>query len=117
MDYTLKTLGGDYVETKNYYAFLIKQNGLFLVYNQNQIIGTGEIRFEPPYAYIGMTVDLEMRGKGYGTSIIRAMKNKVLRKNLIPLCGVDTSNIPSIKAIEKAGFNKTNSIHKFLIFS
>lgn len=117
LDYTEKVLGGKRSEHVNYYNMLLKVDGVYLFYLDDLLIGTGELRHYDNNAFLGMTVDPKYRNKGYGACILNHMKHIAYDRDLTPLCGVDTDNIPSIKAIEKAGFKQTHQIHKFLIKS
>lgn len=117
LDYTEKVLGGHRSEHKSYYNMLLKMDGIYLFYYDDLLIGTGELRHHDDNAFLGMTVDPKYRNKGYGACILNHMKHIAYDRNLTPLCGVDTDNLPSIKAIEKAGFKQTHQIHKFQIYS
>lgn len=117
LDYTDQVLGGNRGENEDYYTMLLKMNGIYLFYKDDLLIGTGELRHFASHAYLGMTVDKRYRNNGYGTCILNQMKYMAYDRNLIPLCGVDTDNISSVKAIEKAGFKQTFQIHKFEVIS
>lgn len=100
-----------------YLGNLIKKNGLYIYYSNNEIVGTGELRQKSYYANIGMTVSLEYRKQGIGSYILNQMKIHAKALDLIPVCGTDVDNVPSQKTIEKCGFKKYHSAYEFKLRS
>ncbi len=61
---------------------------------------------------IGVAVSLELRGNGYGSYIIRHLKNLCYKNGWIPTCGCALENTASKKCVEKAGFiSKYSLVH------
>lgn len=113
--YQLSDLAFPGIDQYNY--DLIKNDGLYLFYAEDQLIGTGEIRFnkaKEDHCHIGMTVATHYRNRGYGYYILKTMKILGEDMNLIVLCGTSMDNLASQKTIAKCGFH---AYHKILDFS
>lgn len=105
-------MGGDFLE--DYLKRLIDAGGLLLVKYEGAIIGTGEYRVSKNtenVANVGMTVSEAYRKKGLGAYILSYIRELCLSKGYVTICGCDTDNIASRKAIEKVGYK---SYHKVL---
>ncbi len=97
-----------------YVSNLIEKSEFFILDNNQQIIGTFEVRKSESnfkVANIGMVVSPEHRRKGIGTYLLGAAKTKAIEWNRDPVCSCEKDNIGSLKAIQKNGFR---SIHQML---
>lgn len=98
-------MGGDYL--RDYLESLIEVGGLLLIKYNGTIIGTGEHRISKSsenIANVGMTVSENYRNKGLGSFILSYVRELCHSKGYKTICGCDTENIASRKAIEKVGY-------------
>ncbi|URZ07646.1 GNAT family N-acetyltransferase [Clostridium felsineum] len=93
---------------EGYYDDLIDNNQLFVLYDNDNLLGIGEFRIikthGEKYGDIGMHVVEKYREKGMGTYIIVKLKEHCYIKNLIPMACCDVKNSASKKTLEKSGF-------------
>lgn len=93
---------------KGYYEKLIDNEQLFVLYDNDNLLGIGEFRIikehGEKYGDIGMHVVEKYRGNGIGTYINVKLKEHCYSKNLIPMVCCDVKNIISKKTLEKSGF-------------
>ncbi len=87
------------IENKKFPFFIVENE-------QNQFIG--QVRFEPKGSETVISISLtkEFRSQGFGTQIIKESIKKAGYTNVIAY--INTSNIPSVKSFEKAGFKNSN---------
>lgn len=92
---------------EGYYEELIDNDQLFVLYDDNTLLGLGEFRImksNPHYGDIGVVVAEEYRKKGVGTYILTKLKEHCYENNLKPLACCDVKNIASKNTLQKAGF-------------
>ncbi|WP_066498006.1 GNAT family N-acetyltransferase [Abyssisolibacter fermentans] len=95
------------VAFEGYYEGLINNNQLFVLYDDDTLLGIGEFRIMASnihYADIGVVVAEEYRRKGMGTYIITKLKKHCYNNNLKPLACCDIKNIASKNTLQKSGF-------------
>jgi len=71
------------------------------------------VRFDEnnDHAVIGINMDKNFRGKGYGGKILRQATDRFIRLRELPVYAyIKPENIPSVKAFEKAGFVFTEKV-------
>lgn len=91
----------------NYCSKWIDNDGIFLFYANDNLIGAGEIRhedFADEFAFLGIAVAEEYRRQGFGTYITSKMRDIALDRKLHPICSVDLKNEPSLKMVQSSGF-------------
>jgi len=91
----------------NYARALIDKEQVFILVNENELIGVGECRIsmsQAPYADLGMISDKKHRRQGIGAYILAKLKQYCYQRGAKPICSCAAENIPSRKTIEKAGF-------------
>lgn len=111
----LETMEAAFGSQREYVEQLVDENQLFVLYQGDELLGTGECRIsksQPPYADVGMIVSEKHRRKGAGSYIIVRLKEYCYRNNTVPICSTTVENIASKKALEKAGFV---SYHRILM--
>lgn len=97
----------DFGNRLNYAKALIEEEQVFILVNENELIGVGECRIsvsQAPYADLGMITGKKQRRQGIGTYILAKLKEHCYRHGAIPICSCAAENLPSRKTIEKAGF-------------
>ncbi|MBZ9622466.1 GNAT family N-acetyltransferase [Clostridium sp. FP2] len=105
------------VAFEGYHEDLIKNDQLFVLYEEDSLLGIGEFRISKSngqFGDIGMIVAEEYRRKGVGTYIITKLKEHCYSKKLKPMAGCDITNTISKKTLEKSGFI---SNHRIIIVS
>ena len=114
-----KTIDIDIIKSKcdtafdGYYEDLIKNDQLFVLYDDYSLLGIGEFRImksNGQFADIGMIVAEEYRRIGIGTYIITQLKEYCYINKLKPMAGCDITNIASKKTLEKSGFISNHRI-------
>lgn len=91
----------------------VKNNDLYLGYNQNDIVSLGNIQhhvFNSNVVSIGMIVVEDQRNKGYGTDTIRAMIQEGRKRKCTVQAGCWLYNHGSKKTLMKAGLSQANMI-------
>ena len=91
----------------NYAKSLIDQGEVFILLNENELIGVGECRLsasQTPYADLGMITAKRQRRRGIGSYILAKFKEHCYRREAKPICSCAADNLPSRKTIENAGF-------------
>ncbi len=91
----------------NYAKSLIDRGQVFILVNENELIGIGECRIsvsQAPYADLGMITDKRQRLRGIGVYILAKLKQYCYERGATPICSCAADNLPSRKTIEKAGF-------------
>jgi predicted acetyltransferase len=91
----------------NYAKSLIDEGQVFILVNENELIGVGECRIsvsQAPYADLGMITGKKHRRQGIGATILAQLKQECYRRGAKPICSCAANNLPSRKTIEKAGF-------------
>lgn len=70
-----------------------------------------DLRAEFDICEIGVLIDEKFRGKGLASKIIELGCNEFYKENIVPIVAkIKAYNFPSIKAFEKAGFLRKDSI-------
>ncbi len=90
-----------------YIGELIERREIFSLENDNEIIGTCEVRKSttaPEFADIGMVVSPDFRRKGYGTYLLNKAKIIALEWGKFPICSCEKDNIGSLRSIQNCGF-------------
>ncbi len=91
----------------NYAKSLIEKKQVYVLLNDNELIGVGECQIsnsQAPYADLGMITAKKHRRKGIGVYILAKLKQECYRLGAKPICSCAAANLPSQKTIEKAGF-------------
>jgi predicted acetyltransferase len=91
----------------NYARALIGQEQVYVLVNDNELIGAGECRIsngQTPYADLGMITGKKHRRQGIGLYILAMLKQECYQRSAKPICSCAADNLPSRKTIEKAGF-------------
>ena len=99
----------------NYLSGLILNDGLFLLCDDNDILGVGEYRKSnifPGTVNLGIVVNQPYRNRGYGSYIMGKLLEKSLIREDIAICSCDFDNIPSKKALIKAGLTSRHKVIK-----
>ncbi len=108
-----QTLGASEEWLNGYFAGLVSRHELFALWQDGQIIATGECRVsdtQQGIADVGMVVGKNNRRSGIATNVLRALAEEARAKALQPICSTETSNIGAQKAITRAGFVSTHRI-------
>lgn len=96
----------------------LNNNNVIIFEKESQIIGYGIFhKTVPQYSWfdIGMAVHPDFRKQGYGSYIIRYMKNYCDERGWTATCGCDINNIASKKTLEKAGIYSRHRLYEFLL--
>ena len=91
----------------NYAKTLIAEGQVFILIDKNELLATGECRIsanQRPYADLGMITGKAFRRRGIGVYMLAKMKEYCTQRGAQPICSCAAENLPSRKAIEKAGF-------------
>ncbi len=102
-----ETLGASKAWLDSYFSGLLVRNELFGLWQNDQIVATGECRLsdsQPLYADVGMVVGKKHRGQGLATNLLRKLVSVAENKGRIAICSTEQSNIGAQKAISRAGF-------------
>ena len=108
-----ETIGANVEWLRGYYGLLINRGELHGLYNQGNLVATGECRVsetQKPYADLGMVVGKEHRGKGIATKILKTLRKQCHQNKLKPICSTEFENKAAQRSIENAGFKNTNKI-------
>ena len=99
----------------SYIERLVARKEIYALCEQDEIIGTYEIRkslTQPAIADLGVIVDEKYRGKGIGSYLMSKAKEAAYLQGLTPICSCEQKNIASKKMIENAGFLSKNMMLK-----
>lgn len=113
VDFAVATLGADAGWLETYFGGLIERDELFGLFEENNLIATGECRpshTQFGFADVGMIVGIDHRGKGIATNMLRQLIQESTVLGLKPICSTEQSNIPAQKAITNAGFTAYHRI-------
>lgn len=94
---------------------LVERKELFMLREEDEIMATGECRISDSQlaiADIGVIVSQAHQRKGLGASVLQQMVQNAKRANRKPVCSTTIDNIGSQKAIQKAGFYRSNIIYE-----
>ena len=100
---------------EGYLKRLIERKEIFLIKNNDTIIGSCEVRkstTQEGLADLGVIVDATVRKKGVGSWLMAKAKEICLSQGNAPICSCEQANIGSRKMIENAGFSTKNMILK-----
>lgn len=114
VDFAVATLGADRTWLTGYFTDLIAGEKLFGLWQEGQIIATGECRPSinyPSFADVGMIVSTNHRRRGLATQMLLKLIEITTEKGLSPICSTERDNIAAQRAITKAGFA---SYHRIL---
>ncbi|MBO6621467.1 MAG: GNAT family N-acetyltransferase [Balneola sp.] len=115
VEFCHQNVGGSKKWLNGYLSNLIAKREIFVLEDEEQILGTCEIRkseSNPEVADIGMIVSTEHRKKGLGTFLLGKAKEISLQWNRQPICSCEKDNLGSLKSIHNNGFR---SIHQMLM--
>jgi RimJ/RimL family protein N-acetyltransferase len=102
----------DYEKFKQWYKNRINdpKKDLYLVYCDNQCVGSLNVDYYEGYVFIGYSVKEQHEGKGYGTFIVKNALEIVKQKPEYQFvrAWINEKNIGSIRVVEKNGFYKTD---------
>jgi RimJ/RimL family protein N-acetyltransferase len=96
--------------------------GIYLIYEEDNLLGALHIDFYGEYAAIGYSVKEKSEGKGIGTFLVKkaielVISEKKNRDRLTKIIAwINEKNIASRRVIEKNEFNKSNVCEKRLRF-
>ncbi len=117
VEFAKATLGAPEEWLTGYYANLINRQELFGLWEDDQLIATGESRgydeYQTEYADLGVVVAESQRGKGLATQILKQLAAVNDSKGLKSICSTEKTNAGAQKAITRAGFTATNRIIQF----
>lgn len=85
----------------------IRNRALYVLTEQEKVIGCGIITpviDKDLHVDLGMLVAPHARQRGFGAYIIAFLKDQVLRRGQLPICGCSIDNAYSARALERAGF-------------
>lgn len=77
---------------------------IFIVLKDNDEVGQIRVDISDNKGFIDYSIDKNYRGQGIGTEILQLIKLEITKVNLIGY--VKKENIASMKAFEKAGYEK-----------
>lgn len=77
---------------------------IFIVLKDNDEVGQIRVNISDNNGFIDYSIDENYRGQGIGTEILQLIKLEITKVNLIGY--VKKENIASMKAFEKAGYEK-----------
>lgn len=100
-------------DTFGYTENLVSRKEIFMLRQSNTVVATSECRMsdsQPSIADLGIVVNRDFQGKGIATQVLQMQVNRVLKAGRKPICSTTLDNIASQKAIEKAGFYRSNII-------
>lgn len=109
----LAALGCDRVWLEGYYTQRIERNELFGLWDQDQMIGAGELRIsesQDGVADIGVVVAQEFRRRRLATRILSQLRSDARARGLRVICSTERENTSAQTAIERAGFQAAHRI-------
>lgn len=80
------------------------KSSIFIMIKDEIPVGQIRVDIKENQGFIGYSIDKNYRGEGLGTEILKLIKLKITKVDLVGY--VKKENIPSIKAFEKAGYEK-----------
>jgi RimJ/RimL family protein N-acetyltransferase len=102
---------------QGYYSNLIDREELFGLWNDGQLVATGERRrndaLQTEYADVGVIVAPSARGQGLATDILKQLVAMNEAKQLKSICSTEASNLAAQKSITRAGFTASHRIIQF----
>ena len=107
VDFCQVSMGAPVGWLTSYIGGLIERNEIFVLQQDQKIIGTCEVRQSlsaGQYADIGMVVSPDFRKRGFGTFLLKQAMRIAQERNKIPICSTEKDNIGSLKAIHACGF-------------
>jgi RimJ/RimL family protein N-acetyltransferase len=117
VEFATAAIGAPAEWLSGYYANLIHRQELFGVWENGQLIATGESRgyddYQTQYADVGVIVAQSQRGNGMATKILRQLVNLNEANGLKSICSTEKTNVAAQKAIGRAGFFASNRIIQF----
>ncbi len=117
VDFAVAGIGAPAEWLSGYFANLINRQELFGVWENDQLIATGESRgydeYQTEYADVGMIVAESARGKGIATQVLRQLVAMNEANRLKSICSTEKTNVAAQKAISRAGFFASNRIIQF----
>jgi predicted acetyltransferase len=100
-------------DTFGYTENLVERKEIYLLKESGVIIATSECRLSDSQAEVadlGIIVNKDYQGKGIATQVLKQQILRAREKNRKPICSTTVDNLASQKAIEKAGFYRSNII-------
>ena len=89
-------------------TLIVARNTIFFaMYVNNRIVGIGRISHKPTHyssGNIGYGIRPSERCKGYGSTLLSLLANEAEKRNIPLRCCVESTNIPSMKCMEKCLF-------------
>ncbi len=112
-----ESTGAPKVWLSQYLDNLISRGELFYLSEEEEILGTCEVRnsdSDVSIADVGMVVAKDHRQKGFGSYLLGKAKELAYDQGRKPICSCEVKNVGSLKSIQKNGFR---SIHQILKLS
>ena len=117
VDFAVDSIGAPAEWLNGYFLNLINRHELFGVWNNGQLVATGESRgydeHQMDYADVGVIVAESERGKGLATQVLRELVFMNESNGLRSICSTEKTNVAAQKAIGRAGFIPRNRIIQF----
>jgi len=117
VDFAVASIGAPGEWLSGYFANLIRRRELFGLWENGQLIATGESRrfdeYQSEYADIGVIVAQSKRGRGMATKVLNQLVVMNEANGLKSICSTEISNVAAQKAIDRAGFFASNRIILF----
>jgi len=117
VDLAVASIGASAEWLNGYFTNLINRQELFGVWENGQLIATGESRgydeYQTEYADLGVIVAESVRGRGLATQILKQLDAMNKASGLKSICSTEKSNVAAQKAIGRAGFFASNRIVQF----
>ncbi len=107
IEFCHRSMGGPKFWLSGYLGDLINKGELFQFIENEEVIGTFEVRHSPSdtqLADLGIIVSPDHRRKGLGTFLLSNAKAMALEQGMIPICSCEKTNLGSLKAIQNNGF-------------
>lgn len=100
-------------DTFAYTENLVERKEIFLLKESGVIVATSECRLSDSQAGVadlGIIVNKDYQGKGIATQVLKQQVLRAREANRKPICSTTVTNLASQKAIERAGFYRSNII-------
>lgn len=111
------SLGAPTAWLEEYFSQLIERQELYGLWNDGQLLATGECRsrdsHQMQHTDVGVIVAKSKQGQGLGTDVLRQLVQRNEASGQRSICSTERDNLAAQKAIESAGFVAFNRILQF----
>lgn len=112
-----ESLGAPTSWLENYFSRLVERRELYGLWNEGQLLATGECRSRDSHQTqstdVGVIVAKSKQGQGLGTDVLRQLVQRNEENGQRSICSTERENMAAQKAIESAGFVAFNRILQF----